>query len=170
MLRSRDEFMMHAAHELRAPLAKLKASVEMLAESFQEKNWEQMYSMIGIMQRTVIMFQFFVENLIDVGNYQAGHFRVRLSQVEFKRVIDSALGQFQPIVKTEWQQIDLRLSLPSPCPVMADTTRIAQVIFNLLSNAIKYGVGIGNCPGNYRAAWGGDCRSVSGWRRNNILV
>ena len=43
-----------------------------------------------------------------------------------------------------------------PCQVLADPTRLTQVIVNLLSNAIKYnrpgGIGHGDLPGGARAA------------------
>ncbi len=139
LLRSRDEFLMHAAHELRAPLTKLRVSVELFAETFRERNWEQLHSLLDNMQRTMFQFQFFVENLIDIGNLQAGHFLVYPNETEFKTILDSALDQFQPFVHSKWQVIDVQLDLPSPCYVMADRTRVVQVLLNLLSNAIKYG-------------------------------
>lgn len=138
-IRSRDQFMMHAAHELRAPLAKYKIAIELLTEAFQQKDWELLRSLLGNMGRTTAYFQFFVENLIDVGNVQAGYFRVRPYQTEFKKIVHTALDQIQPFVPTEGKEIELRQNLPDPCMVVADPPRVAQVIFNLLSNAIKYG-------------------------------
>jgi two-component system sensor histidine kinase VicK len=138
-IRSRDQFMMHAAHELRAPLAKFKIAIELLTEAYQQKDWELLRSLLGNMGRTVTYFQFFVENLIDIGNVQAGYFRVRPYQTEFKKIVHTALDQIQPFVPTEGKEIELHQNLPDPCMVLADPPRVAQVIFNLLSNAIKYG-------------------------------
>lgn len=139
VVRSRDEFLTHVSHELRAPLAKFRASLELFAEAFDERNWEQVRSLLDNMKRSMFQFQFFVENLIDIGNFQAGRFRVHRIKTEYSRIIGSALDQFDPMLHSRWKEIELELNLPSPCPVMADPTRVMQVITNLLINAIKYG-------------------------------
>ncbi len=139
VVRSRDEFLTHVSHELRAPLAKFRASLELFAEAFDERNWEQVRSLLDNMKRSMFQFQFFVENLIDIGNFQAGRFRVHRIRTEYSRIIGSALDQFDPMLHSRWKEIELELNLPTPCPVMADPTRVVQVITNLLINAIKYG-------------------------------
>ena len=75
--RARDEFMMNAAHELRSPLASLRTSVEALNEEQSVLSTQELGFMLRNMRRSVIRFEAFVENLIDMGNIMAGRFMVR---------------------------------------------------------------------------------------------
>lgn len=137
--RSRDEFMMYAAHELRTPVGKLITGLDLLDEAFRERDPERQRSLMANMQRTLIQFQFFVESVLDSGSMQSGHFFLRSSRTDFKKILNTALDQLQPFLYAKWQQVELAIDLPSPCPVVADSSRIKLVLFNLLTNAIKYG-------------------------------
>lgn len=137
--RSKDEFLLNASHELRSPLAKLKVANELLAEVYEEKNWEQMGGLLANMQRSLTRFQVFVENLIDIGSVQAGRFHVRPRSVDYNKIVADALSGFQPAGSLKSQALELHSTIPSPCMVMADPQRLVQVMFNLLSNAVKYG-------------------------------
>lgn len=137
--RSRDEFMMHAAHELRGPIGKLRTSIELLSETFPEDKSEQGHSLVENMHRTIIQFQFFVENLIDMRRIQSGRFSVHPVKTDFHRILRSVLQLFMPFSQANRHEIEMHLDLPSPCAVMADSQTIIQVMFNLLFNATKYG-------------------------------
>lgn len=137
--RSRDEFMLYASHELRTPVAKLRTGIDLLDEAFRDRNFEQQLALLANMQRTLIQFQFFVESLLDSGSVQSGRFVLRSSRTDFKKILNTALNQFQPFLYAKLPEIDLAIDLPSPCPVIADSQRIVLVMFNLLTNAIKYG-------------------------------
>lgn len=139
LLSSKNEFLMYTSHELRAPVARLRTAIDLLSEAFQDRNFEQQHSLLGNMQRSIIQFQFFVESLIDSSSVQSGQFRTRLRVLDYRKIINSVLDQFQPFVHNQFQQIDVSIDLPTPCLVNADSARLVQVIFNLLGNASKYG-------------------------------
>lgn len=138
-LREKDEFLLNASHELRSPLAKLRAANELIVEAYDEKNWAQIGALLGNMQRTVIRFQVFVENLIDIGSVQAGRFYVRPRRVDYNRIVADALGEFRPSIAMRANGVELCSTIPEPCYIMGDPQRLVQVFFNLLTNALKYG-------------------------------
>jgi signal transduction histidine kinase len=139
MVRVKDEFMMNVAHELRGPLASLRASIELLVDDFAEMSRPDLGLMLRTMQRSVLKFQGLVENLVDVGTIQAGNFRVRPFPNRVEDLIEDALSQTQAMVQARQQTVETKFNCALPCLVSADRPRIMQVLINLITNASKYG-------------------------------
>lgn len=129
---------MNAAHELRGPLASLRASIELLVEDHATMSKQDMGVMLRTLQRAVVKFQGLVENIVDVGNIQAGRFRVRPAPTRLDSLIQDALEQVLPLLQGRGQSPKQELACGSLI-VSADRARIAQVLINLLTNASKYG-------------------------------
>lgn len=138
LVRAQDEFIMNAAHELRSPLASLRASVEVLVDDFASMNRQELGFMLKTMQRAILRFQNLVENLVDVGTIQARRFRVYPAPVPIDKLIEGALTQIEPLLQARSQYVSTELQCPAGTTVLADRPRIAQVLINLLSNASKY--------------------------------
>jgi signal transduction histidine kinase len=76
-----------------------------------------------------------IEDLLDASRLQAGGMPLKRSDVAMGAMAQRLAERFQ--VQTEDHQIIV--DLPDDLPVvMADETRIEQVLSNLISNAIKY--------------------------------
>jgi signal transduction histidine kinase len=76
-----------------------------------------------------------IEDLLDASRLQAGGMPLKRSDVAMVAMAERLAERFQ--VQTEDHQIIV--DLPDDLPVvMADETRIEQVLSNLISNAIKY--------------------------------
>ncbi len=139
LVRAQDEFIMNAAHELRGPLASLRASVELLVEDFVVMPQQEMAVMLKTLQRAIVKFQGLVENIIDIGNVQAGRFRIRPVPTSLETIISDALLQVGPLLTGRGQQARVILQNATASMVLADRSRIVQVLINLVTNASKYG-------------------------------
>lgn len=136
--RSKDQFLLNVAHELEGPLASWRASLDLLMEDYATISTRDLGVMLRTLQRTAVKFQGLVETLIDIGKMQSGRFIVRPSMGRFNQLILDSLGQIEPLLKTRGQQLELNLDSTPGCVVMADRTRMIQVVVNLLKNASKY--------------------------------
>lgn len=139
LVRAQDEFIMNAAHELRGPLASLRASIELLVEDYAVMGKQDLGVMLRTMQRAVVKFQGLVENLVDIGSIQARRFRVRPLPVRLDGLIASAIEQVQPLLQARGQKTRVCPETGLGWQVLADRSRITQVLINLLTNASKYG-------------------------------
>jgi PAS domain S-box-containing protein len=139
LVRAQDEFIMNAAHELRGPLASLRASIELLVEDYAVMPKQELAVMLRTLQRAIVKFQGLVENIVDIGNIQAGRFRVRPKPTRLDHLVADVLTQINPLLIGRAQRVQLRLEGPAPCMVSADRPRIMQVLINLITNASKYG-------------------------------
>ena len=137
--RAQDEFIMNAAHELRGPLASLRASIELLVEDYAVMPKQEMAVMLRTLQRAIVKFQGLVENIVDIGNIQAGRFRVRPTPTRLDNLVADVMTQISPLLTGRAQRVQVRIECPVPCMVSADRPRIVQVLINLITNASKYG-------------------------------
>lgn len=137
LVRAKDDFIMNVAHELRGPLASLRASVEVLMDDYAGMSQQELAFMIKTMQRGVFKFHALVENLVDLGNIQAGRFRVRPTPTALSAIVEDAIDQMNPVFQARRQTTDIKVEDPAVL-VLADRPRIVQVVINLLTNASKY--------------------------------
>jgi CheY-like chemotaxis protein/anti-sigma regulatory factor (Ser/Thr protein kinase) len=67
----------------------------------------------------------------------SGKMRLEVEQVDVSRVVESALDTVRPAAAAKNIELTARID-PALPPIMADATRLQQIVWNLLSNAVKY--------------------------------
>ncbi len=138
LLKSKDEFILNLAHELRAPIASLRSFIELLREDYASMNKRDAKLLLQALHRAVVKFQRLVENLVDIGRVQAGQFQVRPLPCDLEQLIEEANYQVEPVLHANEQRLEIQIHDPAAM-VLADGPRAIQVLVNLLTNASKYG-------------------------------
>lgn len=136
--KAKNEFLLSVAHELEGPLASWRASVELLLEDYGEMTRTELGLMLRTLQKTAIRFQGLVEALVDIGKLEAGKFRIQPTPVSYERLIKDSISQIEPVLQRKGQNLRVETDAVALKRVMADRTRIGQVIINLVRNASKY--------------------------------
>src|SRR6266536_1511905 len=77
-----------------------------------------------------------IANVMDASRVQIEVENVKLSKVLLLDAISQILKLLEPAVQQEDRTI--RVDVPDNLVVMADDTRLRQVLLNLISNALKY--------------------------------
>ncbi len=134
---SKKDFVLNLAHELRSPLASLRAYIDLIAEDHAMMPKHDLGVMLRTLQRVVIKFQGLTENLIDIGSLQTGQFTVRPVPTPIGPLIEDSVDQTQQLLHSTGQRLDLQVE-DAQALVWADRPRITQVVVNLLNNAHKY--------------------------------
>jgi PAS domain S-box-containing protein len=133
--RRKDEFLAMLAHELRNPLAPIRNAVQILrlvgpaAPSVQQAR--------DMIDRQVVHLVRLVDDLLDVSRITRGKIALQKKAVDVATVIASAVESSRPLIDARGHNLTLSLSA-EPLPVLADPTRLSQVIMNLLNNSAKY--------------------------------
>jgi signal transduction histidine kinase/ActR/RegA family two-component response regulator len=131
--RTKDEFLAMLGHELRNPLAPILTALQLLRLRGVEG---------GDRERTIIERQVrhlvgLVDDLLDVSRITRGKVRLDPQPIELNAVVAKAIELASPLL--EQHQHILETDVPrTGLGVMADATRLAQVVSNLLTNAAKY--------------------------------
>jgi signal transduction histidine kinase/ActR/RegA family two-component response regulator len=133
--RRKDEFLAMLAHELRNPLAPVRSAVEILRRIGPEQpelQWAR-----DMIDRQVQHIVRLVDDLLDVSRITRGVIHLRPAPVDVAGALARAVELARPLVDS--RQHEVTVTLPErPLWVVADPTRLEQVLNNLLNNAAKY--------------------------------
>ncbi|WP_083856751.1 sensor histidine kinase [Nitrolancea hollandica] len=144
LVRSREEFLSIASHELKTPLTILKASAQILSRQVLQSDLDR-NRITGCAQRLQVQvdrLETLVADLLDASRLQQGRLELRTEPYDLREIGGEILARFQDAPeRTEHH----RLTLDAPAPVIGliDPARLDQVLTNLLSNALKYSPGGG---------------------------
>jgi PAS domain S-box-containing protein len=131
---ARDQFIHHAAHELRTPLATLAALGETLALRMDEMSQENVTDALAALSRQGKRASTLVANLLDLSQLERDHDDLRLSSVDLAQTMNRVMeGAPAPNGNTVSIEIDDGIA------VTADALQLERVLTNLLTNAYRYG-------------------------------
>ncbi len=138
----RDEFLSIASHELRTPITAIKASAQLMRRSHDRGtlDTDRFERSLRSLEEGSNRLSVLTEDLLDVSRLQTGRLRVHLTPVDMVALVRRLTAAHAAQLPAGQE---LRLEVVAPSTVMADETRVEQVIGNLLSNASKYSPGGG---------------------------
>ena len=125
------------AHELRTPVAILKAGHEALLDGVLEPTPAQLSSLRDEVVRLARM----VDDLQTLAAAEAAALQLKAQPRDLAEIAHIAADSMEPRFETCEVGLDTKLA---PAPVLADERRMHQVITNLLSNAVKFTPAGGN--------------------------
>jgi len=141
---AQHEFLATASHDLRNPLTTARGLVQLLRRRLERDTTEpqKLRESLGTVERQLDRFGEMLATLLDVSRIQMGRLEIEREPVNLAALIAELVEQRQAVTPTH----QLRFSLAGPhgdlppdqTVVLAERTRILQVMDNLLGNAIKY--------------------------------
>jgi two-component system sensor histidine kinase KdpD len=119
------------SHDLRSPLASIKAAVTSLLQRDIDWSEEATLEFLDTIDEEADRLDQLVANLLDMSRLQSGGLRFQLRPVGYEEVVPAALASLStPTVVVD---IDLDETLPR---VLADPALLERVVANLTSNAV----------------------------------
>lgn len=133
----KSDFISIVSHELRTPLSAIKGFLDMILKSdFGELNDKQFHYLSRVQQSNQRMIDL-VEDLLDVSYIESGKISLNQNPIALEGVITEVVTELAS--KGFEKQITLRVNRKHRLPlVLADETRLRQIMVNLIDNAIKY--------------------------------
>ena len=133
--RRKDEFIATLSHELRNPLAPIRAAAKVIASA--QAAPVQVRQAQLIVERQVNHMALLLDDLLDIARITQGKLQLKKETLSLIPVIDAAVEAVRPTLNGKNQQLEL--SLPSAAVLLdADHLRLSQILSNLLMNAVKY--------------------------------
>ena len=134
--RSRTALLAAVSHDLRTPLASIKAAASSLRQAEVDFSPEDEASLLETIEESADRLTVLVTNLLDMSRLQSGSVVARQDPLDADSVVKSAVSQL-----TEPQRV--RLSLAQGLPqVTGDTGLVDRVLVNVLENALRHSPGL----------------------------
>lgn len=135
--RAREDFFTTMAHELKTPLANIRAHVSaLLAEDLQwsrEAQRDFLQSADEQVERLVGM----INHFLDASRVEAGALRLELEPILLPEMLEDLEERLQALITSSGRHLEVKMPANLPA-VMADYELIISVLTNLLSNAFRY--------------------------------
>jgi PAS domain S-box-containing protein len=133
--RAKDEFLATLSHELRTPLSNV-VSWARLMQLKLGGNDELLVRGLNVIIDNALAQSQLISDLLDTSRITSGKLELEFEQVDLAEVIESVVTAQKPAADSKGLAITCEYQ--SGCSILADSTRVRQVIWNLLSNAIKF--------------------------------
>lgn len=133
--RRKNEFLGMLSHELRNPLAPITSGLYILDHA--PAGGEQAKRAKQVIARQVDHLSNLVNDLLDVTRITRSKIDLRKERMELNEVVRRTVEDSRWLF--EGAGVDLRLALaPRPVFLLADRTRVVQIVGNLLQNSAKF--------------------------------
>jgi signal transduction histidine kinase len=130
----REAFLALLAHELRAPLAPMMNALAVLRRCHGEDGAPDE---MAVIERQLRRLARLLDEILDLTRASHGKIQLTRAPVDARVVVANAVETVRPLIDEGGHR--LRVATPGrPVMVMADASRLEQVLVNLLTNAAKY--------------------------------
>jgi two-component system sensor histidine kinase KdpD len=134
MDRQRTALLAALGHDIRTPLAGIKAGVSTLRQSDVEWSADDRDELLATIEESADRLDSIVANLLDASRLQAGAFSVSPRAVALDEVVGAAVLALGDVAEK------VRVDVPEDLPlVQADPGLLERVLVNLIDNAVRYG-------------------------------
>ncbi len=129
---ARREFLAAVGHDLRSPLAALRATVEALEDGLSPD--PERY--LGSMRADVDALSQLVDDLFLLSTIESGNLTFERMPVDVAEIADESLEALQPVARQ--CEVELRLEVDGRVAAAAGPAQVGRVIRNLVDNAIRH--------------------------------
>jgi two-component system sensor histidine kinase KdpD len=123
------------SHDLRAPLARIKASSSTLADDELDISGEATQGLAKLIDAEADRLADLVANLLDMSRIQAGVLEPRRTLIAVSDLVGQVTGDLRATLRGHPLRLELAERLP---PADVDVTLISRVLVNMLENAVRH--------------------------------
>lgn len=134
----RDDFISVAGHELRAPLAAIQLTSDLLRRQAARENKESFRAPLERLDLSLQRLTRLIGNVLDTSQLAAGKLSLDPEEFDLADLAAEVAHRLAENAERSGCPIQVRAE---PAPGRWDRGRVDQVITNLLSNALKFGAG-----------------------------
>ncbi|HEU4615738.1 MAG TPA: PAS domain S-box protein [Kofleriaceae bacterium] len=136
---AKSEFLSSMSHELRTPLNAILGFAQLLERDRKQPLSERQLERLQHVLRGGEHLLRLIDDVLDLSRIEAGRISISAEPVMVDEVLREVVHTLEPMATRAQIQIAEPTVPPGLPRVLADRTRLAQILMNFGSNAIKYG-------------------------------
>ena len=134
---AKSQFLAHMSHELRTPLTAIIGFSRVLESNRPGNLTAQQIAFAERVSRNAIRLLTLINELLDLSKVEAGQMELEISQVDVSALATDVIADLDGRERSPG--VELRADVPpGAAMLMADATRLRQVLVNLVGNALKF--------------------------------
>ena len=135
--RLKSQFLASMSHELRTPLNSIIGFSKVLLNRLDGDLTERQETYIRSVHNSGTHLLQLINGILDFSRIEAGKVEMVSEEVDLHELIDECIESSMPLARGK--QLKLEKNVPLELPrLVADRTKVKQILLNLLSNAIKF--------------------------------
>ena len=141
--KAKSLFLSSMSHELRTPMNSILGFAQLLEDKRMGTLSDSQEEFVGHILNAGQHLLEIINEILDLARIESGKMKIYMEPVDLNYVLEEIVAVVSPIAKSHGIKVENNHSY-SGWFVMADHTRLKQVLMNLLTNAIKYNKPDGN--------------------------
>ena len=135
--RAKSSFLANMSHELRTPLSAIIGYTELIHEESLAAGYIRIVPRlenIGIAANQLLAL---ISNVLDLSKIEAGKMELDWEAVDLAKLVQEVVTTITPLMTLQENQLVVENKATTPV-IMADLTKLRQILLNLLNNAAKF--------------------------------
>ena len=133
--RAKSRFLAIVSHEIRTPLNAIIGISELLLKTPLSGSQREYAGILHTASETLLAL---VNQTLDFSKIEAGKLELETTAFDLQRCLDQALDLVASKTKAKGLELRCLVGPGVPCRIVADPTRLRQVLVNLLDNGVKF--------------------------------
>jgi signal transduction histidine kinase/CheY-like chemotaxis protein len=133
--RAKSEFLASMSHEIRTPLNGVFVAMQLLRSSPPEPQWQQLLDAAEHSANALLRI---IGDILDLSKIEAGKLQIEESPFDPRRTFRDAIAPLEIQARSRNLSFGLIVDPSVPPLVIADPSRLCQVLTNLVGNAVKF--------------------------------
>ena len=134
--RAKSEFMASMSHELRTPLNAVIGYAQILKEkkNLTKRQKERLHIIHSSGEHLLTL----INDILDIARIESGKVELQVTPIHLPSFIENIVAVTHARAEAKGLKVNFEKSDTTPPFLLADETRLRQILLNLLDNAVKY--------------------------------
>jgi|GEM_PF-2042060 len=133
---AKSNFLANMSHEIRTPMTAIIGYSELLEDP--DLSDEDRYKHVHAIRRSGNHLVDIINDILDLSKIEAGKIELESIECDPVELIDDVITVLRPKARMQDTSLSCYCDTAVPQALMADPTRLRQIVFNLLGNAVKF--------------------------------
>lgn len=134
-LEAKGSFLANMSHEIRTPLNGVLGAAQLALSSPTLEEKDEMAQLILSSGQSLMVI---INDILDYSKLESGKMTLERVPVDLRSLVEESVFLFKTPAGERGIALEIRYPTSAPRYILADPTRLRQILLNLLSNAVKF--------------------------------